>query len=64
MDGKMKLNKNNTAWFHVLAIVVILAWGVSFPFTKILLNAGIKNGVGNRITYFVRMSFRHGFRGK
>lgn len=37
----MKLNKNNTAWFHVLAIVVILAWGVSFPFTKILLNAGI-----------------------
>ena len=41
MDGKMKLNKNNTAWFHVLAIVVILAWGVSFPFTKILLNAGI-----------------------
>lgn len=37
----MKLNKNNTAWFHVLAIVVILVWGVSFPFTKILLNAGI-----------------------
>lgn len=37
----MRLKKNNTAWFHVLAIVVILAWGVSFPFTKILLNAGI-----------------------
>ena len=33
MDGKMKLNKNNTAWFHVLAIVVILAWGVSLAFT-------------------------------
>lgn len=41
MDDEMRLKKNNTAWFHVLAIVVILAWGVSFPFTKILLNAGI-----------------------
>ncbi len=35
--------KGNTsnAWYHVVAILVILAWGVSFPFTKILLANGI-----------------------
>ena len=31
----------SNAWFHVIAILVILAWGVSFPFTKILLANGI-----------------------
>ncbi|MBR5638225.1 MAG: DMT family transporter [Muribaculaceae bacterium] len=28
-------------WYHAIAISVILAWGVSFPFTKILLTNGI-----------------------
>ncbi len=37
----MTVEKNNTAWYHVLAILVIVAWGASFPCTKILLNAGI-----------------------
>lgn len=31
----------NIVWYHVIAILVILAWGVSFPFNKILLNNGI-----------------------
>ena len=36
------MNKNqSTWWYHVIAILVILAWGVSFPFTKLLLNANI-----------------------
>lgn len=34
-------NSNNNWWFHVIAILVIVAWGVSFPFTKILLSNGI-----------------------
>ena len=39
MSGE-KGNKN-IVWYHVIAILVILAWGVSFPFNKILLNNGI-----------------------
>ncbi len=31
----------NIVWYHIIAILVILAWGVSFPFNKILLNNGI-----------------------
>lgn len=34
-------NQKSTWWYHVIAILVILAWGVSFPFTRILLNANI-----------------------
>ncbi|MBP5688743.1 MAG: DMT family transporter [Muribaculaceae bacterium] len=43
MDGKMSGEKGNKniVWYHVIAILVILAWGVSFPFNKILLNNGI-----------------------
>ncbi|MBR5117374.1 MAG: DMT family transporter [Muribaculaceae bacterium] len=43
MDGKMSGEKGNKSivWYHVIAIMVILAWGVSFPFNKILLNNGI-----------------------
>lgn len=43
MDEEMSGTKRNTsnAWYHVIAILVILAWGVSFPFTKILLANGI-----------------------
>mgnify|MGYP002857647605 CR=1 FL=1 len=37
----MRTNKINIVWYHVIAILVILAWGVSFPFTKILLANGI-----------------------
>ena len=36
-----KKQNNSTWWFHVIAILVILAWGVSFPFTRILLDAKI-----------------------
>lgn len=39
MSGE-KGNKS-IVWYHVIAIMVILAWGVSFPFNKILLNNGI-----------------------
>ena len=28
-------------WFHIFAILIILVWGVSFPFTKILLANGL-----------------------
>ena len=28
-------------WYHVIAILVIVAWGTSFPCTRLLLNAGI-----------------------
>ncbi|MBO4722514.1 MAG: DMT family transporter [Muribaculaceae bacterium] len=43
MDGEMSGEKGNVniVWYHVIAILVILAWGVSFPFNKILLNNGI-----------------------
>lgn len=39
----MSGTKGNTSnvWYHIIAILVILAWGVSFPFTKILLANGI-----------------------
>lgn len=38
----MRTDKSNNIWlFHVLAILVIVAWGASFPCTKILLAADI-----------------------
>ncbi len=39
----MRVEKsNNNNWlYHLIAILVIVAWGVSFPFTKILLTNGI-----------------------
>ncbi|MBR5086333.1 MAG: DMT family transporter [Muribaculaceae bacterium] len=30
-----------TWWYHVIAILVIVAWGASFPCTRLLLDAGI-----------------------
>jgi len=33
--------KNNNWWFHVIAILVIVAWGASFPCTRLLLDAGV-----------------------
>ena len=33
--------KNNIWWFHVIAILVIVAWGASFPCTRLLLDAGV-----------------------
>lgn len=33
--------EKNSWWFHVVAILVIVAWGASFPFTRLLLDAGI-----------------------
>ena len=30
-----------TWWYHVIAILVIIAWGASFPCTRLLLDAGI-----------------------
>ncbi len=31
----------STWWYHVIAILVIIAWGASFPCTRLLLDAGI-----------------------
>lgn len=33
--------RNNNWWYHVIAILVIIAWGASFPCTRLLLDAGI-----------------------
>ena len=33
--------EKNSWWFHVVAILVIVAWGASFPCTRLLLDAGI-----------------------
>ena len=33
--------RNNDWWFHVVAILVIVAWGASFPCTRLLLDANI-----------------------
>ena len=33
--------EKNSWWFHVIAILVIVAWGASFPCTRLLLDAGI-----------------------
>ena len=33
--------RNNNWWYHVIAILVIVAWGASFPCTRLLLDAGI-----------------------
>ena len=42
MAYKMIEEKRNTDWwFHVVAILVIVAWGASFPCTRLLLDAGI-----------------------
>lgn len=43
MDGEVSGEKGNinNVWYHIIAILVILAWGVSFPFNKILLNNDI-----------------------
>ena len=43
MDAEMSIEKknNNIVWFHVVAILTIVVWSTSFPFTKILLANGI-----------------------
>ncbi|MBR0024570.1 MAG: DMT family transporter [Muribaculaceae bacterium] len=41
MDDEMSEVKNNNWWFHVIAILVIVAWGASFPCTRLLLDAGV-----------------------
>jgi drug/metabolite transporter (DMT)-like permease len=33
--------RNNSWWYHVIAILVIVAWGASFPCTRLLLDANI-----------------------
>lgn len=33
--------EKNSWWIHVIAILVIVAWGASFPCTRLLLDAGI-----------------------
>ena len=42
MDAEMSIERmNNAWWYHVIAILVIIAWGASFPCTRLLLDAGI-----------------------
>lgn len=42
MDADMRVEeRNNNWWYHVIAILVIVAWGASFPCTRLLLDAGI-----------------------
>ncbi|MBR6489060.1 MAG: DMT family transporter [Muribaculaceae bacterium] len=43
MDAEMRTEKRQTGtwWFHVLAILVIVVWGASFPCTKLLLAADL-----------------------
>ncbi len=37
----MRVEKTSNWWFHVLAILVIVAWGASFPCTRLLLDANL-----------------------
>lgn len=38
---RVESRNNSNWWYHVIAILVIIAWGASFPCTRLLLDAGI-----------------------
>lgn len=38
---RVESRNNSNWWYHVIAILVIIAWGASFPCTRLLLDAGV-----------------------
>lgn len=42
MDTKFKIGHGSLLWFHLGAILTIVAWGVSFVSTKVLLDHGLQ----------------------
>lgn len=42
MDSKFKIGRGALIWYHLGAILTIIAWGVSFVSTKVLLDHGLQ----------------------
>ncbi|MCM1092454.1 MAG: DMT family transporter [Lachnospiraceae bacterium] len=42
MNGRMRSRESNMIWYHLGAILTMIAWGVSFVSTKVLLDSGLQ----------------------
>ena len=40
--SKMRSRESNNVWYHLGAILTMIAWGVSFVSTKVLLDNGLQ----------------------